>query len=443
MNKQARTAVRWVAVLLSVLPGGSCLAAELKPDTAGAEVRYTTAVQTQDGERSLARLTIMPEATWRFGRSWRAETSLRLELADDDTGLGTTEAYSRLSKPWVDEEHARIDLDRAHLTWRSGASRIRIGKQVTSWGVLDGVRITDRFDAVRRRDFLYSEVRPERIARWGVQARTDIGPWTVELSSAIDPTVSQQANLGDTFAPQATRFTGGLDLSAVGSIAPIRIRTAGRNAYGRDLTYGARTSRDIGTGRLSLLAFRGPTTDPVLEWADDGVGAEIELRFPLRTLIGASLDYSLGSTVLRAELAYIPDQPVNLESNVGLANDVEERWLAGVAVDLNAPFGVFLNAQIALDYMPEDRTTFARPQTDLISTVRAQRSFPQVGWHLQLEYLGSLTDGDGVVRPQISKELNDRLKLAVGGDFAFGNNQGIFGQFENQNRGWLRLQLSL
>jgi len=418
-------------------------AAELKPQTIGAEVRYTTAVQTQDGEHSLSRLAITPEATWRFGRYWRAEASVRLEFADDDTGLGNTQTYSELSKPWVDTDHTRIELDRAHLTWRSGASRIRIGKQVTAWGVLDGVRITDRFDAVRRRDFLYTEVRPERIARWGLQARTDLGPWTVELSTALDPTVSQQANLADAFAPRATRFTGGLDLSAAASAAPVSIRTAGRNAYGRDLTFGARTSRDIGTGRFSLLAFRGPTTDPVLEWANDVVGAGIELRHPLRTLIGASLDYSVGSTVLRAELAYIPDQPVNLQSSTGLATDVEERWLAGVAVDLNAPFGVFINAQLALDYMPEDTATFARPQTDLISTVRAQRSFSQVGWHVQVEYLGSITDGDGVVRPQISKELNEKLKLAVGGDFAFGQQQGIFGQFENQNRGWLQLQLNL
>ena len=112
-------------------------------------------------------------------------------------------------------------------------------------------------------------------------------------------------------------------------------------------------------------------------------------------------------------------------------------------MDLDGPFGVFINAQFALDYMPEEDATFARPQTDLISTIRLQRSFPQAGWRIQLEYLGSLTDRDGVVRPQISKELNDKLSLAVGGDFAFGSDQGIFGQFERQNRGWLRLQLNL
>ena len=419
---------------------------KLAPDTLSAEVRYTTAIETQGGSQSLSRVAIKPGATWRFSKAWQAETSLRLELADDETGLGGVDNYSALSQPWVDSENARIELDRAHLTWRSGASRVRVGKQVTAWGVVDGLRITDRFDAVRRRDFLYTELRPERIARWGLQARTDIGAWTIELSSALDPTVSQQANLGDAFASQATRFTGGLNMSTLTASLPktsIQIRTAGRDAYGRDLTYGARTSRDLGSGRLSLLGFRGPTTDPVLEWADGIPGTEIELRYPLRTLVGASLDYTLGSTVFRAEFAYIPDQPVNLESNAGLASTVEERWLAGVALDLNAPFGVFINAQLAVDYMQEDEVTFVRPQTDLIATVRAQRSFPQSGWKIQVEYLGSLTDGDGVARPQISKELNDKLSFSVGGDLAFGNGQGIFGQFEDRNRGWLRVQLNL
>ena len=83
--------------------------------------------------------------------------------------------------------------------------------------------------------------------------------------------------------------------------------------------------------------------------------------------------------------------------------------------------------------MRESEVQFARPQTDLIATVRAQRSYPQTGWRLSAEWLGSFSDGDGVVRPQVRKELNDKLSLTLGGDFAFGDRQGLFGQFEPSN----------
>ena len=428
---------------------------KILPDKLSAEMHYTTAFETRDDDHSLSRFTLIPKAQWRFGSSWRAETSLRLEYADDDTGLGGVSGYSDASKPWLADRRARVELDRAHLTYRSGATRIRVGKQVTAWGVLDGLRITDRFDAVRRRDFVYTPIRPERIARWGIHARTDAGHWTVEMSAALDPTVSQQANLQDAYAPQATRFTGGLDITTLGPTA-LSFRTSGRNAYGRDLTYGVRSSRDIGTGRLSLLAFRGPTTDPLIDWASALPGSQIELRFPHRTLIGASFDYTLGGSVLRAELAVIPDQGVNVSPTSSdqnpdisrpaafdLAIDEQTRWLAGIGIDLNAPFGVFINAQLALDHMREGDLSLVRPQTDLIGTLRAQRSFPQSGWRAQIEWLGSLTDGDGVVRPEVRHDVNSYLSLSLGGDFAFGDSQGIFGQFVPRNRAWLRVELRL
>lgn len=64
---------------------------------------------------------------------------------------------------------------------------------MTPWGVLDGVQITDRFDPMRRHDFVFSDVKPDRIARWGARWRNQLGNFKLDASLAFDGTVSQQA----------------------------------------------------------------------------------------------------------------------------------------------------------------------------------------------------------------------------------------------------------
>ena len=429
------------ALIANLAFGNPALAGldDLAPTSLKGELRYDVAMEHDDGDLSLSRLSFRPEAKWRFGRAWRAELSARLDFADDDTGLGTSDNFSSLSKPLIDNRRTRLELDRAVLSWRGGRNRISIGKQVAAWGVLDGVQITDRFDPVRRRDFIFSDVRPERLARWGIMARTKLGQWTVEPAIALDASASQQANFGDAFALQATRFTGGLTLGT----EPLQLRHESRNGYVRDATAGLRVSRDLGAGRISVLAFTGPTTDPVLGLTDAGPTPGIELRYPKRSLVGLSWDQTLGSIVLRGEAAYIPDQPVNVLAEQPLARDRRKRVLAGVGLDWNAPLKLFVNAQLAVDNLSDGTERLARPPTDVIATVRVQRAFRQAGWQLRCEWIGSLNDGDGVVRPAVEKEFNDALSLTVGADIAFGDRQGQFGQFESRSRAWARLQLHL
>lgn len=412
--------------------------AGFKPYSVSNDLRYDTAVETHDRDVSLSRLTLLPEAKWRFGKRWRSEVSLRLEWADDETGLGTTDNYASHSRPWIKSNRARVELDKASISWRGSKHRITLGKQTVAWGVLDGVRITDRFDAVRQRDFIFTDTRPQRIARWGVQTQSKLGTWRLDTAVAFDATVSQQANLGDSFSPVAPRFTQGLRLQ--GSNAAIT--TASRNHSWRDATVGLRATRNIGQSSLSLLLFNGPTTDPIFTLDSIAAQPRLSLSFPKRTLLGLSWDRALGSLVLRGEAAYIPDQPINATTPAAaLTTTRRSRWLAGVGVDWNAPLKLFVNAQLGVDRVSSGHLQLARPTTDTIATLRVQRNFRQAGWLLRCEWIGSLSDGDRLIRPAIVRELNDSISVTVGADLAYGDPSGQFGQFHERSRGWARLQV--
>jgi hypothetical protein len=94
---------------------------------------------------------------------------LRLEATGSDIGLGTLSTYVDNSQPSELGSDARLEIDTVVIRWRKRANRVTGGKQTLACGVLDGLQIADRFDAVRRREGIFTSNRPEKISRWGMR----------------------------------------------------------------------------------------------------------------------------------------------------------------------------------------------------------------------------------------------------------------------------------
>ncbi|MEE4639249.1 MAG: hypothetical protein V2J42_10980 [Wenzhouxiangella sp.] len=428
-------ATLWIALALMPTP-----AASFERVSQRTEIEYWAAADGDEGRLALSRLSIRPSLRLRAPNDWDIELKGRLEGAYDRTGLGTTRSYSPASRPLIDSDHARLAIDEFVLSRRFGASRLSIGKQTIAWGVLDGIQITDRFDPVRRRDFVLTEIRPERLARWGVRWRHDGEGLRADLAVAFDPTVNQLAQAGDRFEPRAPRLRGGLS-SQLDSSA-FDIVQSDRDRYWQDATFGLRLSHPIGRADASVLFLSGPDPEPLLRLAAiDPQRPTIELVYPRRELVGATLEVPDGSRIWRLELAHIPDQAINIEAPVPLSSDRTARTLAGIGLDWNAPRGWFVNAQLALDRLSSDAPTAVRPQTDVISTLRAQRGFVQDTLRFRTELLTSLSDGDGVFRTSLDWQFSDPLRLSIGADRLFGDRDGLFGQYRDASQVWVRVTL--
>lgn len=403
------------------------------------DIEYWGGMAVDSGAATLSRLTLAPSARLLLGERWRADLALRAEYADDDTGLGTLDTHSHAARPIVDGDHFRVEVDRATLTRRIGAGALIVGKQTVPWGVLDGVQITDRFDAVRRRDFVLTDVRPERLARWGVRWQGYLGGTNVDAAVLADPTVSQLAGLGDVFSPLAPRLRGGLPPDA----PALPVVVADRDAYRGDATLGLRLKRRFGSVEASVLTLRGPDTDPALRLVGTGAGPAVLLDYPERHLLGTTLEGPLGQAIWRLEAAYVPDQRVNVYGAEPLTVVERRRWLVGGGLDVNAPGGWFVNAQLAVDQIERGRLDPTRPHRDVVGTLRLQRGFRQDTVQLRAELLGTLSDGDGVVRPVVEWRGHSHLRLELGGDLLFGERDELFGQYRDASRIWVRVRFSL
>ncbi|MEL6215818.1 MAG: DUF1302 domain-containing protein, partial [Pseudomonadota bacterium] len=112
-----------------------------------------------------------------------------------------------------------------------------------------------------------------------------------------------------------------------------------------------------------------------------------------------------------------------------------------VGMDWDLPAGWFVNIQLAIDQI--DGRDLARPRRDEILTTRIRRAFDNDQWLLQAELIGNLSDGDGTFRPSLSWQVNDALRVSWGADIIWGEPNGLFGQFDANDRVWLRAIMSL
>lgn len=433
-----QTALKCVLAILSTLCT-TLVHADVSVTAKKLEVEYWGGMAIDEQSSALSRFTIRPSLRLQIGNRWRSDLALRAEYASDITGLGSLDTYSALSRPLIDDRSLRVEIERATLTRRTRHGALTLGKQTLPWGILDGVQVTDRFDAVRRRDFVLTETRPERIARWGVRLRTRAAGIGIDLAAMLDPTTSQLTQPGDVFEPQAPRLRGGIPPST--TTPPVRVEE--RTGYLNNATLGARLSRRFGELDLSVLTLSGPDTEPVLGLIAGSAQPEVLLRYPRRRLHGLTLETALGNTVLRMEAALIPNQPVNVLRVEPLQHERRQRWLAGIGLDINSAWGWFINAQIAIDRVEQGNRPLARPKEDVVATLRAQRFFAQDTVLIKAEILGTLSDGDGAIRPMVEWRASSHLTLSAGGDLLFGDRTGLFGQYRDASRVWVRVRFSL
>ncbi|MGY6533454.1 DUF1302 family protein [Glycocaulis sp.] len=400
-----------------------------------AKAQAETAIRLDDGDASLARINVLPRYLLRGTAGWRGEVSGRLVAASDGTGLGTTETFSSASRPLDIGPHGRIELDRAFITLGTGDHRLTLGKQSLAWGILDGLQVTDRFDPINRTEAVFGEVRPQRLARWGARWQGQLAGLEFDAAAAFDPTVNQLPLAGAAFAPRAPRLRAGFPEGA--QTPPVTIST--RDRYISDATYGLRISRPLGQSEASLVLISGPETEPVFAAVLTPSGPVVELRYPRRTLIGATFERSDGPRVWRLEAAYTPGQPVNVLAAPFIAAADRPRYLGGLGLDWSAPNNVFVNLQIGVDHIDAGGMTLVRPQTDVIATLRLQRAFHNERLWLKSELLGSLSEGDGAIRPWMEWRQSDNVLFSVGADLVWGHSHGLFGQYAEQSRLWMRV----
>lgn len=355
-----------------------------------------------------------------------------MESAFKHIGLGTRTTYDDASRPWKLDNDSRLEIDRLSLTYRLRDYQLDIGKQTYPLGILDGIQVTDRFDAVRYREAIFIDDRPQRIGRWGARQTFKWDKTGLELIISHDSTVNQQAMPGSAFAVSAPRFLGGITAQTGSPVLP-RITLPKKPSFAGKFFWESKHSD------FALVAFRAPQQQAL--WSSDQRG--VRLSYPTTELFGANFQHARGGRVWRLEAAILPRQDINVEPNQqGLRHKTTSQGLLGVGTDWRFK-GYFFNAQIMIDHLYRYPHDAIRPRTDTIATLKVKKRFLNDRLALNSEYIGSLGDGDGVVRSSVAWQSSDQLELSTGIDNIWGASDELIGQFEEESRIWIKAKIDL
>jgi hypothetical protein len=211
----------------------------------------------------------------------------------------------------------------------------------------------------------------------------------------------------------------------------------------RDSTIGARVSRMLGATTLRLQAQTGLDYEPLgrVLMAD---GAPVLHRcYERRTLYGMSIETAFSGVVLRGELAAQPNRffPVDTGTLPDAAR--ADQWTAALGLDVNGPLGVFLNIQFLHDRISRSSAPLVRNEEDNIMTVFLRRTFAYETWRLEARWYGNLRDDDGLARFAILHDYSGNISVELAGDYFYGTQEGIFGQFRDRDRITLTVRLRL
>jgi len=310
----------------------------------------------------------------------------------------------------------RAELLEGYATLHLPGLDLRLGKQIVAWGRADGINPTDNLTPRDYRVLLpYDE--DQRFGAWAARA-------TAPLTSALTLTVYASPDFQPDKVPPPT---AGL---------PIETRRPGRVL--KDLATGVKLDRSSGALDWSVSYYRGFSQLPTVEAA----GPALRLGYDRTQVLGADFARNFGRYGFRGEIAYIvPADPGGVDPNAD-----RSRLFLVAGVDRTFQENLNVNLQLLLRWAPDrdDPARLpdpaARTAATLNELIRGQEGQASPGltfrvsdlWlnnTLRAEVFGVVNArrGDGYLRPLLSYDVSDQLRIALGANLYSGPRATPFG----------------
>lgn len=298
---------------------------------------------------------------------------------------------------------------------------IRIGQQFVIWGVLEGVRITDEVDPIDFRELILpTNLLDYRIPLWTFKLDhyTPVGKfeflWIPEVRHDEPAPPGSEWELLQNVPNTRTPDRFGLRVSEVGLKYTVGISDA---EVSFSYLY---TWDDFPTifRNVRLNSSQNPVFFPT---------------YTRITMYGATFVKPVGITVVKGELAYVPDKYFGIHSvdlngdgfldDNGAVQKKHIRW--GLGVDVNL-FGADISPSfvqwIILDY--EDK--IIQDQFDSSFNLYVRRVFPDQSAEFTLLLIRLLNSGDMYMKPMVTFHITDHFDIDTGLDLFYGS-PSVFG----------------
>lgn len=324
------------------------------------------------------------------------------------------------------ELYVRTVLWGAHLT---------LGKQQVVWGKADGLKLLDIVNPQNFREFILDNFDDSRIPLWTLNAELPIGGGNLQFLWIPDRSNHQLPKADATFA-----FTSPLIVPRAPPGVAVNLRPIERpNNIVTDSDIGMRFSRFWRGWDLTVNYLYHYADFPVffqsVFLAPGGATVTVSPRYERNHLIGGSFSNAFGNLTMRGEAIYNTDRFVlttNRKDADGIIKSGEIAYVLGL--DWGGIQDSLVSFQLFQSWLLKSANGMVRDTLDTTTTFLLRRHFLNETLETEVLWLHNVNQGDGLIRPKISYELRDNLKIWTGFDLFYGDRNGLFGQFDRNDR---------
>jgi hypothetical protein len=431
----------WKKVVLLFLGGvfySSAQAAELVEFDFSGTARGEWGINTRNGSTQKLELTLEPELVSRFNNGWKLTTigRLRTQLIDGlHPGDMDLKSYGPASRPGVIVEELEAELREFYLEADWAKNYFTLGKQQVVWGKADGLKVLDVVNPQSFREFILEDFDNSRIPLWMVNVERPVGDWDAQFIWTPDKTYHAFPENGATYA-----FTSKQLVPSAPPGVMVNLRDVDRpKRFFEDSDVGARLSTFWKGWDITLNYLYQYTNSPVLfqsvQSGPTGPVAVINPRYERTHMVGGTFSNAFGDWVVRGEIGYFTSHffLTNTVSDPdGILESPELTYVFGL--DWTGVKDTFISAQLFQSWITDPSTGLIRDTFDTNMTFLARRKFLNDTLQAEMLWIVNTKDGNGLIRPKITYEVQDNVKAWVGADIFYGNRDGLFGQFGDSDR---------
>jgi len=413
------------------------------PGVAVAETRLSAVLDSEwalglgHGESQKLEAVLQPHLETDLLHGWHLDAQARLRADAFDRiepGELSQETTSRLSKRVRLGRHAELELRELFAAGPVGPAWVTVGKQQIVWGEADGLKVLDLVDPQSFREFILDEFEDSRIPLWALNVEVPVGEAQLQLIWQPDPTFDDLPRPDGRFALTAPRFLPAL---LPGTLPVVQDPKRPQNLI-KDGDAGARLSGQLAGWDWSLNYLYHYDDQPVF-FAKRVAGPIPKVVYTpdyRRThTAGGTFSNAFGDLTVRGELAWQSDHFLstrNARDSDLVVNVPQLRYVLGL--DWFGFEDTFLSFQVFQSWLLQKPPGLLQDPRETAITLLVRRELWNQQLRLEMIWLHSLKDMDGLVRPKVSYEVRDGLTVYLGFDAFYGTARGVFGQFDNRDR---------
>jgi Protein of unknown function (DUF1302) len=346
--------------------------------------------------------------------------------------------YSDWSNPIARGQQGEIVLRELYLDSEWLGAYWRLGKQQVVWGQADGLKVLDVVTPQSFQEFILDDFDDSRIPLWMVN---------------VEIPLNDDSNLQLLWIPDTSYHELAESGSAFQISSPLRVPTPPSNQVITSASIDSidkpshwLKDSDIGIRLSSFWNGWDLTANYFYHYRDFAVQYQqlkdqhfsVSAEYQRSHLLGLTASNAFGDFTLRTEAGWYSDS-YQLSSDItegkarqGIQQSGEFSSVLGI--DWQGLTDTFISAQWFQSYLTDYQSDIKRDRQQQTLTLLAERHFANETWTAKVQGQYSLNQHDQLWRFKLSHMLLSSLELWLAADLFSGDDEGLYGQFDQQDR---------